>query len=227
MTNSKFSPARPARPKAVESVEASAADNIAPITKPEPFDLNRFRSTRPSSIAGVETLLTGLTHSRISEARDFVRLHPNEECYWSIELCFVSVPIKGVKRDTLHLIEEALAMQYLESARISRFRLALASKPYDVFFLCHVPSQNLDNRYNETALDGCTQAKTHWVQVTSRRAEGIDEYKVTFAREQDAFPDPQWPSQSLSELIAKTFEGRMIERAAHPGLLRLIGAKPA
>jgi hypothetical protein len=27
-------------------------------------------------------------------------------------------------------------------------------------------------------------------------------------------------------LIAKTFEGRMIDRADHPGLLRLVGAKP-
>src|SRR5271169_1790523 len=120
----------------------------------------------------------------------------------------------------------ALAMQFLESARIQRFRLALAFKPNDIFFLCHVPSQNLDNRYNETNIDGCNQAKSFWVQVTSRRNEGVDEYKVTFAREQDAFSDPQWPTQSLGELIGKTFEGRMIDRADHPGLLRLIGAKP-
>ena len=204
----------------------SNAAPVTPIAKPGAFDLNKFKSTRPSAIAGVETLLTGLPHFRISEAKDFVRLHHSEEEYWSIELCFVNVPIKGAKRDTLHLIEEALAMQYLESARIDRFRLALASKPNDVFFLCHVPSQNLDNRYNETNLDGCTQAKTHWVQVTSRRGEGVDEYRVTFALEQDAFPDPQWPTQSLGELIEKTFEGRMIDRADHPGLLRLIGAKP-
>lgn len=155
-----------------------------------------------------------------------MRLRPNEEAYWSIELCFVNVPIKGAKRDTLHLIEEALAMQYLESARIYRFRLALATKPNDVFFLCHVPSQNLDNRYNETAIDGCVKAKLNWVQVTSRRNEGVDEYKVTSAREQDAFPDPQWPTQSLGELIGATFKERTIDRADHPGLLRLIGAKP-
>jgi hypothetical protein len=200
--------------------------DVTPIAKPGGFDLNKFKSTRSSTIAGVETLLTGLPNFRISEAKDFVRLHPSEESYWSIELCFVNVPIKGAKRDTLHLIEEALAMQYLESARIDRFRLALASKPNDIFFLCHVPSQNLDNRYNEIALDGCSQAKASWVQVTSRRNEGVDEYKVSYAREQDAFPDPQWPTQSLGELIAKTFDGRMIDRADHPGLLRLVGAKP-
>ena len=72
-----------------------------------------------------------------------MRLHPDEETYWSHELCFVNVPIKGQKRDTLHLIDEDLAMRYLPSGKIQRFRLALATKPFDVFFLCHVPSRNL------------------------------------------------------------------------------------
>ena len=54
----------------------------------------------------------------IAQAKDFVRLHPDEENYWSSELCFVNVPIKGQKRDTLHLIDEDLAMQYLPSGKI-------------------------------------------------------------------------------------------------------------
>jgi len=200
-------------------------EDVVPIAKPSTFDLEKFKSKRAAAVANVETLQTGLPHHSISQAKDFVRLHPNEESYWSPELCFVSVPIKGQKRDTLHLIEEDLAMQYLPSGRIQRFRLALASKPGDVFFLCHVPTQNTDNQWNETNLAACEQAKTRWAQATSRRDENIDGYKVDFAREQDAFPDPNWPTQSLGELIERTFAGRMIDRADHPGLLRLIGAK--
>ncbi|MBV8126258.1 MAG: hypothetical protein JO114_01180 [Planctomycetaceae bacterium] len=116
-------------------------------------------------------------------------------------------------------------MQYLPSARIHRFRLALAAKPYDRFFLCHVPSQNLDNKFNETALKGCTQARQFWAEVTSRKGEGVDDYVITFARDQDSLPEPKWPTQSLDELINITFAGRMIERADHPALLRLIGAR--
>ena len=70
-----------------------------------------------------------LPHHNIAQAKDFVRLHPNEDTYWSPELCFVNVPIKGQKRDTLHLIDEDLAMRYLPSGRILRFRLVLATKP--------------------------------------------------------------------------------------------------
>jgi hypothetical protein len=104
-------------------------------------------------------------------------------------------------------------------------RLALGAKPNDVFFLCEVPTQNLDNTWNETNLQACEQAKTYWTQATSRREEGVDGYKISFAKDQDAFPEPNWPKQSLSDLIEKTFAGRMIDAPDHPALLRLIGAK--
>ena len=194
------------------------------ITKPTNFNLDRFKSKRAATLANVEALLPGLPHHSISQANDFARLHPDEDRYWTQELCFVSVPVQGQKKDTLHLIEEDLAMQFLPSARIKRFRLALASKPYNKFFLCHVPSQNLDNIWNETNLRGCIQAKEYWTSVTSRSDEAAEGYVATFARDADAFPDPTWPSQSLEELIENAFAGRMITAADHPVLLRLIGA---
>jgi hypothetical protein len=175
----------------------------------------------------VSTLLTALPQHRISDARDFVRLHPDDRKYWSPELCFVNVPIKGMKNDTLHLIDEDLAMRFLDSKRILRFRLALATKPFDIFFLCQVPTRNLENPWNATNLNACVQAKEKWVQATSRKAEGAEGYHVQFAREDDAFPIPQWPSQSLNELIGVSFAGRMIENDKDPALARLIGAKPA
>jgi hypothetical protein len=71
----------------------------------------------------------------------------------------------------------------------------------------------------------CEQAKTSWVQATSRKDEGVESYKIDFARHADAFGDPKWPSQTLSELIECTFVGRTIDRDDHPALLRLIGAR--
>src|SRR5262245_31151805 len=195
------------------------------IAKPDDFDLDKFKSKRAAAMANVETLLNALPHHTIAQAKDFVRLHPDEDNYWSSELCFVNVPIKGSKRDTLHLIQEDLAMRFLPSAKIQRFRLALASKPYDVFFLCQVPSKNLDNTYNSSNLEACEQAKTLGTQATSRREEGVEAYKITVARNRDVFPAPNWLPQSLAELIEKTFAGRMIDNEDHPGLLRLIGAR--
>jgi hypothetical protein len=198
-----------------------------PIAKPSGFSLDKFKSTKAATIANVATLPGALPHHPIAQAKDFVRLHPVEEDYWSDELCFVNVPIQGVKRDTLHLIDEALALQYLDAGKILRFRLALASKPFNVFFLCHVPSQNLDNTWNESTVDACEQAKSLWVQVTSRKAEGIERYKISYARDPNAFPAPTWPKQSLEEIIGNAFPGRLIDQPDHPALLRLIGATQA
>jgi hypothetical protein len=229
--------AKPAKPvlldHEVEPTIDSAAAAAAPATisapqsiaKPKGLGLDKFKSKRAAAIANVETLVTALRIDRIAQAKDFVRLHP-EENYWSDEMCFVSVPIKGQKQDTLHLIEEELAMAYLSSAKTLRFRLALATKPYDVFFLCQVPTRNLDNGFNSSSLAGCEQAKQLWTEVTSRKDEGVESYKVTAAKDQDAFPEPRWPAQSLEELIDTTFGAdRKIDREDHPALRRLIGAR--
>ena len=205
--------------------EPAAEGEELSIAKPSTFGLNKFVSKRSAALANVETLQTALPHHNISQAKDFVRLHPDEDTHWTPELCFVNVPIKGDKRDTLHLIEEELAMRYLPSAKIQRFRLALATKPYDIFFLAHVPTRNVDNSWNATNIKACEQAKTQWVQASSRREENVDGYKIDFSRDPEAFPQPKWPTQPLDELIERTFAGRMIIEETHPGLLRLIGAK--
>jgi hypothetical protein len=207
-------------------VPPPADDEPMSIAKPDSaFSVDKFKSKRAAAVANVETLQTGLPHHSIAQAKDFVRLHPNEEAYWSDELCFVNVPIKGQKRDTLHLITEDLATQYLPSGRILHFRLVLATKPYDVFFLCHIPTRNEDNNWNASNLLACEQAKTAWVSASSRKEEGVEAYKIDCARDHDAFPEPKWPTQSLADLIEKTFVERMIDREDHAALLRLIGAK--
>jgi hypothetical protein len=212
--------------KAVEKTEVLTPEaNSIPIVKPGEFDLDKFKAKRTATVANVETLQSPLPVHNMAAAKDLVRLHPDAENYWSDELCFMDVPIKGQKHNTLHLIDEDLALRFLEAGEIKRFRLALASKPYDVFFLCVVPTQNLDNSWNDTNLEACEKAKMNWTKAISRKGEGAENYKITAAKEPDAFPDPVWPKQSLGELIARAFAGRTIEVEDHPALLRKIGAK--
>jgi len=209
--------------------ESDAPENLtepqAPIVKPSGFNLDKFKSKNAAALANVGTLQTALPHHSISQAKDFVRLHPNVETHWTSELCFVDVPIQGQSRDTLHLIDEEIALRYLGSDGLKRHGLVLASKPYDKFFLCHFPTWNIENTWNQSALDACERAKTQWTRASSRKAEGVDGYKITFAQDTDAFPAPVWPTQTLSDLIGITFTGRMIETADHPALRRLLGAR--
>jgi hypothetical protein len=195
-----------------------------PLVKPSGFSLDKFKTKRAVAAANVDTLPTALPHHPIAHAKDFTRLHPSDD-YWSPELCFVSVPIKGQKKDLLHLIDEDLALQFVSSGKVQRFALALATKPHDVFFLCHIPTRNTDNAWNLSNLQACSFARTRWVQASSRAEENVEAYKVDFAKDEDAFPEPKWPKLSLEQLIDVTFAGRVIDHETHPALLRLIGAK--
>lgn len=211
--------------KTSEKKAEEDVNNVLPIKKPDAaVSLDRFKSTRTTT-AGVDNVTTGMPHMKIGEVKDFFRTHPSEEDYWSDEYCFVQVPVKGAKRDSLHLIAEDLAVMYLPKGKVQRFRLILATKPFDVMFLLHCPTVNLDNDWNATAAAACEQAKTIWTQVASRKEEGVESYDIGRARNQQAFPAPAWPKAPLEELIAKVFTGRMILEEDHPALLRLIGEK--
>jgi hypothetical protein len=210
------------------NVTAQGADEPprgTPIAKPDPGKMARFLSKRGANAAGVETLQTALPHYKLPDAKDFSRLFPDEEIGWSGELCFVPIPIKGIRRDLLHLIDEDLVPPDA-AKQIQRFRLALATKPFDVFYLCHVPTQNLDNSYNASNLRACERAKQQWVKAIIDKEDESEEYKMSFARDEDAFPKPRWPKQTIYELIDVTFgKDRCIDHENHPALLRLIGAR--
>src|SRR5271169_2339794 len=187
-SNPKLVPA----PELDEAVTPEPEAEVLSIAKPSTSALDKFKSKRAATIANVETLLGALPVHKISDANDFVRLHPDKDAYQSGELCFVNVPIKGQTRDTLHIIDEDIAMANLPSKRIIRCSLALASKPYDVFFLCTVPTQNFESTWNVSNLDGCEKAREKWSMVTSRKAERVEAYKTEFARDPDAWPEPNW-----------------------------------
>lgn len=197
-----------------------------PIAKPVP-DMNQFKSKRGARAKEVETLQSSLPLLRISDAADFVRLHPDEATYWSdpeFPYCFIDIQNKGQKRETTYLIVEDLVPP-TKLGRVKRHRLALASKPNDVFFLCSIPFDNLDNKWNETALRACQMAKTHWTEAASGKSQGKDEYLISPSESETPWPDPQWPTQSLDELVFATCgRDRMIDSKDHPGYRRLVGA---
>jgi hypothetical protein len=199
---------------------------IPPLEKPNDDDdqfLEKFRSKKSAALANVESNTDALPHHRIADARDFVRLH-NDPAYWSHELCFCIVPVKGAKKGLLHLIDEELAMEHLQPPQILRYRLALATKPFNSFFLCEVPTNNMDNTWNHSNAEACEAARVLWTMVTSRRAEGVEKYLTTHARNPRAFPEIEWPKVSLGRIIRRTFDGQLnISREDHAGLRRLVG----
>jgi hypothetical protein len=141
---------------------------LTPISKPTATSaLNKFKSKRAPGLPGTNSRPDVLYIRRIGEMKDYVRLSPLEH-HWSEEFCFTAVPVDGQKDSMLHLITEDLAEKYLPPKLVLRFRLALASgATKGSFFLCTVPSQNLTNGYNQSALDCCTEGKHRWVMASA------------------------------------------------------------
>ena len=186
--------------------------------------LAKFKTKNPvQTIDGVGTLITALPVLGIGQAGDFVRLHESEAEYWSDELSFVTVPIDGDKHGKLHLIEDSLAVAYLPAKKIKRYRLALATKPMKgSFFLCQIPTRNLESTWNSSNIQACETARTLWVEAVSMKPTQ-EFYKINPAKNQNAFRQPVWPTRTLDEIIDATFRGAMIETEDDPGLRRLIG----
>jgi hypothetical protein len=77
------------------NADSNAEPEVTSIKKPEDKpSLDKFKSKKEPT-AKVATLPTDLPILKIADAKDYVRLHPDVDNYWSAELCFVNVPIKG------------------------------------------------------------------------------------------------------------------------------------
>jgi hypothetical protein len=213
-----------ASPRASESIDPPQGEPMPPIAKPKKFSLARFKSDAPL-LPGVSGMVAAIPILKLGEVGDYFRLHPDETAYWTDELYLVNVPVKGMKKDMLHLIDKNIATKWLEPKKILRFRLALATKPYGIFFWARVPTTNLDNSWNESAFRAAHEAKEKWIEVFSRKEEGYDDYRWKPAIDQTAFPSPKWPVQPQEDLLEPTFAGKMIETEQDPALYRLIGKK--
>ena len=157
-----------------------------PATSPEisivkPSFLDKYKSKRPPTIGGVDAELNPLKVLRIGEVGDFARFHPNEDEYWTPELCFVSVPVNGEKRDMLHLIDEDIAVQVPageEDQAACGWRWRRSRTTSSSSASCRRRTSTIRGTSRRSRL--VQKAKTPWVQALSRKAEGVDAYKIEY-----------------------------------------------
>ena len=215
-------PEETSRPK-LEVV--SPTDLSEPIPIPGEFSLEKFKSTQAASLAGVETLLTALPQCSIAQAKDFVRLHPDEDAYWSPELCFVSRPNQrpearyyaSDRRDVGQAIPA-------ERPHCSGFVWRSRPNPTTYFFSAKSPAA-------AWTISGTPPIRRlASKQKRCGRKLPHDETRISKATkstrlEPRRFPRAKVANASLRKLLEVTYAGRTIETHDNPALLRLIGAK--
>jgi hypothetical protein len=190
---------------------------------PDDYDLSAFK---PKAVLNkLETAPGALLVHKVGDVKDFFMVHPDEENWWSCELSFINVPVKGSK-GIVHLILDDLVNRHINRLRgkVQYRRLALATKPErGHLFLLSVPTRNLDNIYNQHAIDAIERAKTQYMMVTPY--EDKDGYIVETTEDPAYFPAPDWwpTTQTINKLIKTTYADRMIVSEDDPNLKRLIG----
>jgi hypothetical protein len=215
------------KPKLVES----DTPPTEPIAQPDDeLDISRFSADDPykPEMSGVRTVLQRLDMLTLSDARDWVLVCDNP-AYITPPLMFISVPVQGQKHNAVHLIDKAVALRNCDDREIEQYRLVLAARPHDRFFLAKVPCANLENSWNESMLRAVEYAKQRWCKVLSQRAQGHDRYATKDVRDNRSPPPgpygvPNWPTQTMGQIMKATFTDPVLDDN-HPALLRLVGGK--
>src|SRR5260370_2281712 len=95
-------PVEPVEPAKTEVKPNGAGNGIA---KPPAYDMKRFLSKTPDTIAKVGVIPAILPQYRIADANDFVRLHPDRENSRSEQLCFLELPTPVMRSHSTHVTD--------------------------------------------------------------------------------------------------------------------------
>jgi hypothetical protein len=134
--------------------------------------------------------------------------------------------MRVLERDTGMDTESYLVtpqVQHLVSDELRQVRLYTAITKRGTVFLWPIklPGDSNDRirRISDTAIQCAEQAKTLWVKVRWDRDLG----GYAMQRATGELGEPQWPNESLRDLIEKAFQHNLIDRPDHPVIMELAG----
>ena len=183
---------------------------------PDPFDPERLRlSQKFGAELGVKKAL--LTVPVRKPAKEWwIRTHPDES--YRVETALLELK----EENELYLIEPDLWNRLATEATFGPRALFTAINRQGVLFLWPVRMPGPDGRldpWNRSALQAASMAQEGWVRVQANRSLGA--YEVSQA--QGDIPEPQWPEESLRQLLEVAFRDRFVRDLDHPVLRQLRG----
>lgn len=190
--------------------EAPAVDDSAP----DPFDPAALRIGQDfAALADVKPILATVP-VRKPNKQDYVRVHPSED----YQLTTALLELKE-ERETYLIAPDLRRELFGELVPVTIFT---AINRQGVVFLwpCRLPDETgRGNSWHESALQAAELAKTRWIRIAADMSLGA--YRIWEAR--GDLPEPEWPEQSLRDLLSIAFKGRYIDSLDHPVLKRLRG----
>jgi len=177
------------------------------------FDPSEFKlDTLVAPTLATEALLTNIAVQK-PKPQQFIRTRPDVEYTYDAAV----IPYEGETYLVAANMLAALEGEY----RAVRLQVAIA-RHSTVPFLWPLNLPNASGRpntWNESAIMAACAAQTSWGRGMSDMAQGMYITRTAKGIEDD----PQWPEQSMAELLGIAFEGKTITDMEHPVVHKLMG----
>ena len=180
----------------------------------EGFDLESLRVSQDFvKDSGVKKLLTTVP-VRKPNRQDFVRVHHDS----SYVLDTMLLNLKE-ERET-YLVAPSFREEIPQE--LTHTRLALATNRQKVLFLWQLrlpSSSGKTDAWSMSALEAYEEAKKNWVRISANMSLGAYEIYEALGN----LSDPEWPDESMDEILRIAFRNSFIDSYDHPVLRRLRG----
>jgi hypothetical protein len=184
---------------------------------PDPFDVERLRLPPDDDAAlGVQELIVSIPY-RTPSREQFVRVHPGDALRCTGGL------IELKEDDTESFWVDRSLWPYLseEPTFVKRQIVTAVTRQGAVFLwgLRLPPAEGKTPDWVSIPLEAAKAAETKWVKLFWDQPQRRHRIKVANGIDDE----PQWPTQTLSELLRLAFKDRAITALDHPILKRLRG----
>ena len=175
----------------------------------DPFDPDALRLSQDfAQLADVKPVLATVP-VRKPGRQDYVRVRPDSE----FQITTAIVQLKDERED--YLVAPELRHELF--GELVPMTLFTAISRQGVLFLwpCRIPDETgRSNPWHESQLEAADLAREKWVRISADMSLGA--YRIYVAGGQ--LPEPEWPEESLGELLKIAFKSRYIDSFDHPVL---------
>jgi len=207
--------------KHASSAPASAVSSAEPATltptlpAPDPFNVSALRlNSKIADDAGAKKILANVRVGK-PDKQSYFRINPDPE----YRIMMAVLELKEEKE--FYAVVPEIAAQL--PGEIKQVLMSAGVTTQGVTFLWPVPlppTDGKENAWHRTARMAAEYAEKEWVRVVANMGAGCNDIKVAAP----GLPEPQWPSEDLSQLLRVAFSGgKLIDRIDHPVVNRLLG----
>ena len=189
---------------------------VDPNNADDPFDLDKLRVSQDFLESTVVKKLLTTVPVRKPGPQDFIRVHSSPD-YRAV------VAILDLKEDRELFLVDLRAVPELQSeCYIATLFTAITRSGVTFLWPVRVPAADgKPNDWHLSAARAAEEAMKSWIRVRSNMS--LRAYEIFLAENQEAIPDPDWPSLSFQDLCRIAFKDRLINKPDHAVIKRLRG----